>query len=147
MRTDKQDFTKTSRDRAKELIRAGKTEEAIKEVDRIWEEERPIHDLYGDMTAVLLDYVKDKLGEPAVEEAWRFVGERVWRPILEGFRDKSSGFLLRPMRCFCVRTVTTLPAPKTKKSMYFDCNIVQVAGVYWKKEKPRIPSAILSRSA
>ena len=71
MDTDKQDFTKSSRDRAKELIRAGKAEEAIEEVDRIWEEGRPIHDLYGDMTAVLLDYVKDKLGEPAVEEAWR----------------------------------------------------------------------------
>ena len=41
MGTDKQDFTKTSRDRAKELIRAGKAEEAIEEVDRIWEEGRP----------------------------------------------------------------------------------------------------------
>jgi hypothetical protein len=74
--------------RAKEAIEAGRKEEALKAVDEIWAEGRPIHDLYGDMAAVFLDFINEKLGEEAVEEAWRYVGEKVWRPVLEGYRDK-----------------------------------------------------------
>ncbi len=84
----RQDWMETARDRAKTAIREGRTDDALEAVDAIWEEGRPIHDLYGDMSAVFLDYVREKLGEEAVEEAWRFVGERLWRPVLEAYREK-----------------------------------------------------------
>ena len=93
MKHIRHDFMQTARDRAKAAIQAGRTEEALQAVDAIWEEGRPIHDLYGDMSAVFLDYIKEKLGEDAVEEAWRYVGERLWRPVLESYRDKDPALL------------------------------------------------------
>ena len=93
MKRIRHDFMQTARDRAKAAIQAGRTEEALQAVDAIWEEGRPIHDLYGDMSAVFLDYIKEKLGEDAVEEAWRYVGEKLWRPVLESYRDKDPALL------------------------------------------------------
>lgn len=93
MKTVRDDFMTTARMRAKQAIEAGRTEEALQAVDEIWEEGRPIHDLYGDMAAVLLDFVQEKLGEEAVEEAWRYVGEKLWRPVLEAFREKNPELL------------------------------------------------------
>src|SRR5262245_41929834 len=87
MKTVRHDWMTTARMRAKAAIEAGRKAEALKAVDEIWAEGRPIHDLYGDMAAVFLDFVKEKLGEEAVEEAWRYVGENLWRPVLESYRD------------------------------------------------------------
>jgi len=60
----------------------------------------PIHDLYGDMSAAFLDYIKEKLGEEAVEEAWRYVGEKLWRPVLEAHRDKDPALLAETYAMF-----------------------------------------------
>lgn len=90
MKKVRHDFTTKARDRAKQAIEAGRKEEALKAIDEICEEARPIHDLYGDMSAVFLDFIKEKLGEEAIEEAWRYLGERLWRPVLEAFRGQSS---------------------------------------------------------
>jgi len=62
------DCIKTARDRAKAAIEAGQTGEALKAVDEIWEEGRSIHDLYGDMSAAFLDYVKEKLCQGALRK-------------------------------------------------------------------------------
>jgi hypothetical protein len=88
MKRTRHDLMTTARMRAKQAIEAGDKEAALKAVDEIWEEGRPIHDLYGDMAAVFLDYIKEKLGEEAVEESWRYVGDKIWRPVLETYRDK-----------------------------------------------------------
>ncbi len=100
MKKIRHDFKKTARDRAKAAIEAGQAEQALKAVDEIWEEGRPIHDLYGDMSAVFLDYIKEKLGEEAVEEAWRYVGEKLWRPVLEAHRDKDPALLAETYAMF-----------------------------------------------
>lgn len=96
----RRDWMETARDRAKSAIREGRTEDALAAVDEIWEEGRPIHDLYGDMSAVFLDFVEDRLGEDAVEEAWRFVGERLWRPVLEAYRDEDPAKLAETYAMF-----------------------------------------------
>jgi hypothetical protein len=88
MKNLRHDWMTTARVRAKAAVEAGNKEEALRAIDEIWAEGRPIHDLYGDMAAVFLDYIKDKLGEEAVNESWRYVGEKLWRPVLEGFRDQ-----------------------------------------------------------
>jgi hypothetical protein len=56
------------------------------ELEGVLAEERPIHDLYGDMAASMLTFIAQELGEEAVERAWRHVGEDVWRPFLDQFR-------------------------------------------------------------
>jgi hypothetical protein len=56
------------------------------ELEGVLAEEKPIHDLYGDMAASMLTFIAQELGEEAVERAWRHVGEDVWRPFLEQFR-------------------------------------------------------------
>jgi hypothetical protein len=86
MKTVRHDWMTTARIRAKRAIEAGEKEEALKAVDEVWAEGRPIHDLYGDMAAVFLDFITEKLGEEAVEEAWRYVGEKLWRPVLEAYQ-------------------------------------------------------------
>lgn len=87
-KTIRHDWMTTARIRAKAAVEAGNKEEALKAIDEIWAEGRPIHDLYGDMAAVFLDYIKDKLGEDAVDESWRYVGEKIWRPVLEAYRNE-----------------------------------------------------------
>ena len=62
MKTLRSDLVQTARDRAKAAIRAGRTDAALRAVDEIWDEGRPIHDLYGDMAAVFLDFVRERLG-------------------------------------------------------------------------------------
>ncbi|MEE8321633.1 MAG: hypothetical protein V3R68_07335, partial [Gammaproteobacteria bacterium] len=75
------EWTSTARDKTIAAIKNGQTEEAIKGVEEIWAEGRPIHDLYGDMAAAFLDFIEAELGEQAVEKAWRYLGETLWRPI------------------------------------------------------------------
>ena len=64
------------------------TRDALRAVDEIWDEGRSIHDLYGDTAAIFLDFVQERLGEDAVEEAWRYVDEKLWQPVLEASRDE-----------------------------------------------------------
>lgn len=100
MKTLRSDLVQTARDRAKAAIRAGRTDAALRDVDEIWDEGRPIHDLYGDMAAVFLDFVRERLGEDAVEEAWRYVGEKLWRPVLEASRDEDPARLAETYAMF-----------------------------------------------
>ncbi len=94
------DWMETARDRAKVAIKDGRTEEALRAVDEVWDEGRPIHDLYGDMAAAFLDFINERLGEEAVEASWRYVGEKLWRPVLENFRDKDPALLAETYAMF-----------------------------------------------
>jgi hypothetical protein len=81
------EWTTTARDRTVAAIKAGRTEEALEGVEAMLKEALPIHDFYGDMCAVFCDFVAERLGEDAVAEAWRFLGERLWRPVFEQMSD------------------------------------------------------------
>jgi hypothetical protein len=76
-------WTQTAKEKTVAAIRAGRTEDAIKEVDGILQEALPIHDFYGDMCATFCDFIKEELGEEGVERAWRYLGEKLWRPVYE----------------------------------------------------------------
>ena len=84
----REDLTETSADRLRAAIARDDDAAALSELDGVIAEERPIHDLYGDMAASLLTFIAQELGEEAVERAWRHVGEDVWRPFIEQFRDR-----------------------------------------------------------
>jgi hypothetical protein len=81
MATDRQDWVTTARQQTIAAIREGRMQDALAGVDAIWAEGRPIHDFYGDMCATFCDFIAAELGEEAVERAWRFLGERLWRPV------------------------------------------------------------------
>jgi hypothetical protein len=81
--TTRTDWTTTARDRTVAAIREGRKEEALQGVEAILAEAKPIHDFYGDMCAVFCDFIKDEMGEEAVEKAWRYLGERLWKPVYE----------------------------------------------------------------
>ncbi len=81
------DMEQDSAARARAALQAGDTEAALREIDGILAEEKPIHDLYGDMAASLLTYVAAKLGEEAVDDAWRYIADDVWKPVLMFFKE------------------------------------------------------------
>lgn len=92
--TVRADLAKTPLEKCKEAIVAGDTEEAVAQAQAIWDEGRPLHDLYVDMSALLVTYIRDHLGEAAVEDAWRTVGEQVWKPLLMQLKETGSTDLL-----------------------------------------------------
>lgn len=81
------DLEETSADRARAALDAGDLTAARAAIDGILAEEKPIHDLYGDMSASFLTFIASRLGEDAVEEAWRHVAEDVWKPVLMHFKE------------------------------------------------------------
>ncbi|HIJ63206.1 MAG TPA: hypothetical protein HPQ04_10990 [Rhodospirillaceae bacterium] len=83
MDAKRQDWITTARDNTIAAIREGRIDDAIRGVGEIWAEGRPIHDFYGDMSAVFCDFIAQELGEEAVEKAWRYLGERLWKPVFE----------------------------------------------------------------
>src|SRR5437899_1581929 len=81
------DLEETSADRARAALEEGNLDAARAAIDGVIAEERPIHDLYGDMCASFLTFIGERLGEEAVEEAWRHVADDVWKPVLMHFKE------------------------------------------------------------
>lgn len=77
----RQDWVATARQKTIEAINDGRIKDALSGVDAIWAEGRPIHDFYGDMCATFCDFIEQELGEDGVERAWRFLGEKLWKPV------------------------------------------------------------------
>ena len=77
----RQDWVTTARQNTVLAIQEGRIKDAIAGVDAIWAEGRPIHDFYGDMCATFCDFIASELGEDGVERAWRYLGEKLWRPV------------------------------------------------------------------
>jgi len=84
------DLSETPLERCQRAIQAGDKETALREAQAIWDEWRPLHDLYVDMTGLLVTFIRDELGEEAVEKAWRYVGEQVWKPLLMQMKESGS---------------------------------------------------------
>jgi len=81
MAKNRPDWVTTARQRTILAIQEGRIKDAIAGVDAIWAEGRPIHDFYGDMCATFCDFIASELGEDGVERAWRYLGEKLWRPV------------------------------------------------------------------
>lgn len=81
------DLEEASADRARTALDRGDLEAARAELDGVIAEEKPIHDLYGDMAASFLTFIAERLGEEAVEQAWRHVADDVWKPVLLRFKE------------------------------------------------------------
>jgi hypothetical protein len=77
------EWTTMARDLAVDAINSGDRGAALKAVDGLLQEALPIHDFYGDMSATFCDFIKEELGEAGVERAWRYLGEKLWRPVFE----------------------------------------------------------------
>ncbi len=87
--------------RARTAVEQGDRDAALAAIDEIVAEERPIHDLYGDQTASFLTFIAERLGEEGVEDAWRYVAEDVWRPVLEQYAaDRDSAGLAERFAAF-----------------------------------------------
>mgnify|MGYP000902742698 CR=1 FL=1 len=84
----REDLSKTPLEKCLEAIDAGDREAAKRHARAIWEEWRPLHDLYVDMAGLFATFIKQRLGEDAVEECWRFIGENVWKPILMQIKEQ-----------------------------------------------------------
>jgi hypothetical protein len=69
------------KEKAIEAVKAGNKEEAIKYIQELYEEFRPLHDRYGDWAQSLLSFIAKKLGEEAVEEALRQI-------VLDVYKDR-----------------------------------------------------------
>jgi hypothetical protein len=99
----RRDLEETSADRARAALDNGDIEGARAHIDGILAEEKPIHDLYGDMCASFLTFIADRLGEEAVHDAWRHVAEDVWRPVLEIFKaNNDTDGLARAFSAFLI---------------------------------------------
>ncbi len=57
------------KEKAIEAVKAGKRDEAIRYIQELYQEFKPLHDRYGDWIQTLLNFIADKLGEGAVEKA------------------------------------------------------------------------------
>jgi hypothetical protein len=85
---ERSDMMETAAARALAALDEGRIGDARAAIPQILAEEKPIHDLYGDMCASFLTFIAKRLGEHAVEEAWRFVAEDVWKPVLMHFKER-----------------------------------------------------------
>ena len=91
---ERPDLAATALDKCKAAIRRGDREEALRQSQAVWDEWRPLHDLYVGMSGLFCTYIRDRIGEDAVEDVWRFIGERLWKPILLQIRESGSTELL-----------------------------------------------------
>ena len=113
------DFEETSAERARAALDAGDLDAARAAIDGIIAEEKPIHDLYGDMCASFLTFIAERLGEEAVEEAWRYVADDVWKPVLMHFKETGDlvkyGELIEPYEPAGKKTQKVKSDDKEKK--------------------------------
>jgi hypothetical protein len=103
MTKTRQDWITTARQKATEAIKEGRIKDALDGVDAIWAEGRPIHDFYGDMCATFCDFIAQELGEVGVERAWRYLGEKLWKPVFSE-AAKSGGEALAGLYAMFLRS-------------------------------------------
>jgi len=77
------EMSRPTMDRAIEAIDRGDGEEAKRQCEAMKHESQFIHDLVVDGMAGLISFVKEKLGDDGVEEAWTWSLERGWKGPVE----------------------------------------------------------------
>jgi hypothetical protein len=88
------EFSLTALEKCQRAIEAGDKDRALEMAQAIWDEWRPLHDMFVEMSGLFATYVRDKLGEDAVEDVWRFIGESLWKPVLMQLKETGSTQLL-----------------------------------------------------
>lgn len=88
------DLSVTAAERCAAAIDGGDKAEALRLLAAVGDEWRPLHDLYVEMSGLFATFIRDRLGELAVEEVWRFIGERLWKPLLMQIRETGDTVLL-----------------------------------------------------
>src|SRR5213596_2470321 len=77
------EMSRPTMERAVEAIEAGDLEAAKQLCEAMKWESQFMHDLLVDGVAGLISFVKDKLGDDAVEEAWEYSLGRSWKKPVE----------------------------------------------------------------
>ena len=77
------EMSRPTMERAIEAIDAGEPEQAKELCEAMKWESQFMHDLLVDGVAGLISFVKEKLGDDGVEEAWEYSLERCWRKPVE----------------------------------------------------------------
>lgn len=77
-------------DKCLAAIDAGDLEGAKAQARAMEAEWRPLHDLYVDMTGLFATFIQEKMGDAGVEEAWRYIGERIWKPLVMQMKETGS---------------------------------------------------------
>ena len=77
------EMSRPTMERAVEAIDAGDLETAKALCEAMKWESQFMHDLLVDGIAGLISFVKDRLGDDGVEEAWTYSLERSWRKPVE----------------------------------------------------------------
>jgi hypothetical protein len=83
------DLERTAVERARDAIKAGRSDDALAALDDVLAEAKPVHDLYGDMVASLLSFIGERFGDQGVIDATRHLGEDLWHPVIEAFRNQT----------------------------------------------------------
>lgn len=83
------------KEKAIAAIRSGNVEEAIKQIEELAGEFKPLHDRYNDWHQSLLNFISERLGEEAVEEALRRVFNDVYRESSAGMKNVSHDDLVK----------------------------------------------------
>ncbi|HET9120647.1 MAG TPA: hypothetical protein VFN72_08935, partial [Solirubrobacterales bacterium] len=73
------EMSRPTMDRAIEAIDRGDGEEAKRLCEAMKHESQFMHDLLVDGTAGLISFIKEKLGDEGVGEAWEWSLERSWK--------------------------------------------------------------------
>ena len=85
-------MSRPTMERAIEAIEAGDLEEAKRLCEAMKWESQFMHDLLVDGVAGLISFVKEKLGDDGVEEAWEYSLERSWnKPVETIDKTRSQG--------------------------------------------------------
>ena len=77
--TPRDDLRRGPKEKAIEAIKDGRKQEALRYLEELNEQFRPLHDRYGDWIQSLLGFIAEKLGEEAIEEALRKTFEEVYK--------------------------------------------------------------------
>ncbi|MCX7177623.1 MAG: hypothetical protein NTX56_02290 [Proteobacteria bacterium] len=91
---ERPELSVTALEKCQAAIDHGDKAEARKQAQAIWDEWRPLHDMYVDMSGLFCTFIRDRLGDQAVEDAWRFIGEQIWKPVLMQMKATGSTELL-----------------------------------------------------
>lgn len=84
-------------DRVSEAIDRGDTEAAKRLCEEMKYEGQFMHDMLVDGIAGLISFVKEKLGDAGVEEAWEYSLERGWKPTVEAIDSNDRRFIAQAL--------------------------------------------------
>jgi hypothetical protein len=90
-------MSRPTMERAVEAIEAGQLERAKRLCEEMKTESQFMHDMLVDGIAGLISFVKERLGDEGVEEAWEYSLERGWKPTVEAIDRSDRRFIAQAL--------------------------------------------------